>query len=69
MTEPDFVVHQPGDAAPIKTPEEWASEGWDKDRQDPKTLDEAREALAARIAAHDAPDTEADAGAYDAVAG
>jgi hypothetical protein len=61
----DAVVHQPGDATPIKTPEEWDAEGWDAGRQHPKTLDEARAALAARIAVHDAPDTEADAGAYD----
>ncbi|MEU0794709.1 hypothetical protein ABZ342_32000 [Amycolatopsis sp. NPDC005961] len=69
MTEPTEtdqpVVHAPGDPTPIKTPEEWAAEGWDEGRQQPKTLDEAREALAARIAAHDAPDTEADSGAYD----
>ncbi|MEV6640261.1 hypothetical protein [Amycolatopsis sp. NPDC051371] len=72
MTEPietHAVVHEPGGPTPIKTPEEWAAEGWDKTRQQPKTLDEAREALAARIAAHDAPDTEADAGAYDALEG
>lgn len=72
MTEPietafldDAVVHEPGDTTPIRTPEEWDAAGWDADRQSPKTLDEARAALAARIAAHDSPDTEADAGAYD----
>jgi hypothetical protein len=63
------VVYEPGDPTPIKTPEEWDAEGWDADRQSPKTLDEAREALAARIAAHDAPDTEADSGAYDELEG
>jgi hypothetical protein len=69
-TETDHpVVHQPDDPTPIKTPEEWDAEGWDADRQDPKNLDEAREALAARIAAPDAPDTEAEAGAYDALEG
>lgn len=65
----DFIVHQPDDSTPIKSPEEWDAEGWDADRQSPKTLDEAREALATRIAAHDAPDTEADAGAYDGLEG
>jgi hypothetical protein len=73
VTEPSethvAVVYEPGDATPIKTPEEWNAEGWDADRQNPKTLDEAREALAGRIAAHDAPDTEADSGAYDALEG
>jgi hypothetical protein len=59
------VVYEPGDPTPIKTPEEWDAEGWDADRQSPKTLDEAREALAARIAAHDAPDIDAESGAYD----
>ncbi|MCR6481671.1 hypothetical protein M8542_02465 [Amycolatopsis sp. OK19-0408] len=63
----DFIVHQPDDSTPIKTPEEWAAARWDKDRQNPKTLDEARAALAARIAAHDEP--EADTGAYDALEG
>ncbi|GLY34825.1 hypothetical protein Amsp01_008490 [Amycolatopsis sp. NBRC 101858] len=70
MTDPSETrVYEPGDPTPIKTPEEWDAEGWDAGRQDPKTLDEAREALASRIDAHDAPDTEADAGAYDAVEG
>ncbi|WP_410670497.1 hypothetical protein [Amycolatopsis sp. cmx-4-68] len=60
-------VHRPGDpdAAPIKTPEEWDAEGWDADREGPKTLGEARDALAARIADPRAPDTEAVSGAYD----
>jgi hypothetical protein len=73
VTEPtetdDAIVHEPGDITPIKTPEEWAAEGWDADRQQPKTLDEARAALAARIAAHDSADTEADSGAYDVLEG
>jgi len=73
VTEPtkidDAVVYEPGDTTPIKTPEEWDAAGWDADRQSPKTLDEARAALTARIAAHDAPDTEADSGAYDALEG
>ena len=72
MTEPletsllaGAVGYQPGDSAPIKTPEEWNAEGWDAGRQDPKTLDEARAGLAARIADPRAPDTEAESGAYD----
>jgi hypothetical protein len=73
VTEPaktdDAVVYEPGDTTPIKTPEEWDAAGWGADRQSPKTLGEARAALAARIAAHDAPDTEADSGAYDELEG
>lgn len=63
----DAVVHEPGDpnAEPVRTPEEWDSTGWDENRDGPKSLDEAREALAARIADPHAPDTEATAGAYD----
>jgi hypothetical protein len=59
------TIHLPGDpdAPPIRTPEEW--EGWDTDRQSPKTVAEAQAALAGRIADPDAPDTEAVAGAYD----
>lgn len=61
------VFHLPGDpdAPPIRTPEEWDDEGWDSGRLPPKTVAEARAALARRIAAPDAPDTEAVAGAYD----
>lgn len=63
------VVHEPGDpeAPPIKSPQEWDAEGWDAERQPPKTIEESRAALAARIADPDAPDTEAHAGAYDAL--
>ena len=67
--EPELLqyatVHLPGDpdAPPIRTPEEW--EGWDTDRQPPKTVAEAQSALAGRIADPDAPDTEDVAGAYD----
>lgn len=38
---------------------------WDAGRTGPKTLDEARENLAARIDDPAAPDTEDEAGAYD----
>jgi hypothetical protein len=61
------VLHQPDDpdAPPIRTPEEWNDEGWDDDRDGPKSIDEARAALAARIGDPHAPDTAAVAGAYD----
>lgn len=63
----DAVVHEPNEphAEPIRTPEEWDATRWDEDRDGPKSIDEAREALAARIADPTAPDTEAVAGAYD----
>ncbi|MEV6877024.1 hypothetical protein [Amycolatopsis sp. NPDC051128] len=63
------LVYEPGDPTPIKTPEEWDAEDWDAGRQNPKTLDEARAALAARIADPHAPDTEAESGAYDELEG
>ncbi len=61
------TIHEPDDpaAAPIRTPEEWDAAGWDADRDGPKEVDEARAALAARIANPHAPDTAAVAGAYD----
>jgi hypothetical protein len=65
----DAVVYEPDDSTPIKTPEEWDAEGWDAGRQNPKTLDEARAALATRIADPHAPDTEAESGAYDDLEG
>jgi hypothetical protein len=59
-------VHDPDDpAAPIRTPEEWNADSWDEDRQGAKSLDDARAALADRIADPHAPDTAAVAGAYD----
>jgi hypothetical protein len=63
----DAVVHRPDDpnAEPIRTPEEWDVTGWDEDRDGPKSIDEARAALAARITDPHAPDTEAVASAYD----
>ncbi|MFD5089308.1 hypothetical protein ACFWMR_01810 [Amycolatopsis thailandensis] len=61
------VVHDPSDpdAAPIRTREEWDAEGWDAERQPPKTVAEAQAALAGRIADPNAPDTAVVAGAYD----
>lgn len=60
-------VHEPGvdSGDPILTPEEWNAAGWDGERRGPKTVAEARAALAARIADPTAPDTDAVAGAYD----
>jgi hypothetical protein len=61
------VVHEPDDpdAEPIREPEEWHAQGWDAEREPPKTIAQAREALAARIADTNAPDTDAVANAYD----
>lgn len=61
------IVHEPGDdsVGSILTPEEWDAAGWDVERRRPKTVAEARAALAARIADADAPDNESVAGAYD----
>ena len=53
------------DDATRKTVDEYEAEGWDAERSGPKTLDEAREILAARIADPSAPETDAEAGAYD----
>jgi hypothetical protein len=58
-------VYADGDERPIRTPAEWESEGWDAGREGPKSLAEAREALAARIADPHAPDDESMAHAYD----
>lgn len=67
----DAAIHLPDDpdAEPIRTPEEWDADGWDEERDGPKSLDEARQALADRIANPHAPDTEAVAGAYDELEG
>lgn len=54
------------DTAQIRLPEDYeAGAGWDAGRERPKTVVEAREALAARIADPRAPDTEDEAGSYD----
>lgn len=67
LAESDGVYHEPiSDPRQVYLPEYYeAGEGWDMSREAPKTVAEAREALAARIADPHAPDTEADAGAYD----
>lgn len=58
-------VFDDGDGQPIRTPEEWEAENWDAGREGPKTLAEAKEALADRIADPAAPDGDEVAGAYD----
>jgi hypothetical protein len=62
------VVHEPG-TAPDKSPEEWDTTGWDAGRVGPKSLDEARAALADRIADPTAPDDTTVAGVYDETGG
>lgn len=49
--------------------DEHEADGWDSERAGPKTLDMARENLAARIADPDAPDGPAEFGAYDDLEG
>jgi hypothetical protein len=49
----------------IRGPDAYETEDWDADRDGPKTIGEARVALADRIADPEAPDTDAEAGAYD----
>jgi hypothetical protein len=58
-------VYEDGDPRPIAGPEEWEQTGWDTGREPPKTVGEAKAALAARIADPTAPDDESMAGAYD----
>lgn len=53
----------------IKLPDEYEAELWDAGRETPKTLDEARQALASRIADPAAPDDESVRGAYDSLGG
>lgn len=65
-TLPGAVVHEPlTNVGHIVLPDEYEAAGWDSDRDGPKTLAEARHALAARIADPAAPDTEDEAHAYD----
>jgi hypothetical protein len=60
------VYHTPiTDISQILLPEQWEAEEWDKGRGDPKSVTEARDALAGRIADPSASDTDAEAGAYD----
>lgn len=57
------VIHEPGDTDGIKSPQEWA--GWDSERQQPKTVEEAQVALKARILDDRAPDGAEVGGIYD----
>lgn len=61
----DFEVYEDGDERPIRPPEYFEDENWDAQRQRPKTLGEAKVALAARIADPKAPDGKESIGAYD----
>lgn len=58
-------VSQADDVSAVVLPEDYEDTGWDTGRVGPKSLEEAREALASRIADPHAPDSEAEAGAYD----
>jgi hypothetical protein len=60
------AYHEPiTDLTQLRLPEHHEADGWDAGREAPKTVVEAREALAARIADPSAPDAEDHAGAYD----
>lgn len=59
------VRYSPDDNTPVRSPEEWEAANWDTGCEAPKTIDEARAALAARIADSHAPDGDEVAGAYD----
>ena len=57
-------IHTPS-SEPIHGPEWWEEgEGWDTGRETPKTVEEAEQALAARIADDTASDTADHAGVY-----
>lgn len=58
-------VYPDGDERPIRTPDYHEARYWDRARGEPKTLAEARAALAARIADPTAPDDASVAHAYD----
>lgn len=49
----------------LLSPDDWEAVSWDSGREGPKTLDEARAALAARIADPTAPDGAEALGAYN----
>lgn len=59
------TVHEPIEGvAQIRLPEDYESDGWDVGRETPKTVEQAREALAVRIADPSAPDTAREITAY-----
>lgn len=61
----DREVYPDDDPRPVRLPEDHEADEWDRDKDGPKTPDEARAALAARIANPRAPDDMSVAGAYD----
>jgi hypothetical protein len=70
----ELAAHAEAEHAPatsldgIRLPDDYEAELWDAGREGPKTVDEARDALAARIADPNAPDSDEVAGAYDSEA-
>lgn len=57
-----------GDQVPanwIEVRDQHERDGWDAERAGPKTVEQARENLEARIGDPACPDSEAEAGAYD----
>ncbi len=60
----ELTHRAPDDPAPIRRPEQWEADGWDRDGEPAKTPAQAREVLAARIADPAAPDSEAESNAY-----
>lgn len=66
---PGSVYHEPlrdnEQLTQIKLPEEWEDENWDEGRERPKTVEEAKDALAERIDDPQAPDGEESRNAYD----
>jgi hypothetical protein len=60
------VYHAPiSDISQIRLPADYEAKEWDKGRDKPKSVTEARDALAHRIPDSSAPDTDAEAAAYD----
>jgi hypothetical protein len=60
------AIHLPATSlGPILLPDDWEALRWDAERTGPKTLEEARAALAERIVDPAAPDDGTHAGAYD----
>ena len=59
------AVHRSGSHRGVMLPEDWEALHWDSERSTPKTIDEARTALNARIFDPLAPDGREVLGAYD----
>jgi hypothetical protein len=58
--------HEPvADISEIRSPEDYESDEWDVDREPPKSLEDAKASLAARISNPEAPDVDEDINAYD----